>query len=124
MINEWSGVLHTLNGLENSRQDGTGISFNFILSNGARTQQRDRWDPTDFTHMMPKDSRTVSVSIYSFNDRITGLKFFEKDRKLTFKIGDTNPFYETKSVALAENEVIIGVVAKLYPGSQSQYTNF
>ena len=32
-----NGMLHTLVGFENSQADGEGLSFNFILSNGARS---------------------------------------------------------------------------------------
>ncbi len=41
MMREWRGVLHTLVGFGNNREDGTGAYYNFILSNGTRSTQRD-----------------------------------------------------------------------------------
>ena len=60
-----NGNLHTLVGLENNDQDGTGRQFNWILSNGARSVQRDKGE-TYYTHMMPEGSniKIRSVKIY------------------------------------------------------------
>ncbi len=40
MIEQWRGVLHFLAGLENGREDGEGVNFNFIMSNGDRSTQK------------------------------------------------------------------------------------
>lgn len=68
MINEWRGVLHTLVGLENNEKDGTGALFNFIMSNGARSEQRDEEMPTKYSFMVPAESRIKSVDIYLDGD--------------------------------------------------------
>ena len=66
MMREWRGVLHTLIGFENSKQDGSGCGFNFILSNGTRSTQRDEHNPTNYTLMIPADAlnKIRSVTIH------------------------------------------------------------
>ncbi len=76
---------------------------------------------------MPEGShnRIRSVNIYHHNcDYIEGFSFFDKDRKLLCKIGGIEPWMTVDTVLIAENEVIVGVVAKLYPGYQDMYTDF
>ncbi len=76
MIDEWLGVLHTLTGLENSK-DGRGSMFNFISSNGARTQQRDKI-PKYTTHMIPGTRQIRSVEVYYIDGTwIHGFGFFD-----------------------------------------------
>ncbi len=73
--------------------------------------------------MIPKDAlnKIRSVTIH-YNHFIHGYSFFDKDGALIYRIGDTD--YERKeTVLLAENEVIVGVVAKLYHGRLSNYTD-
>jgi hypothetical protein len=41
-----------------------------------------------------------------------------------YKIGLTIPGWDVETVLLAENEVIVGVKAKLHPDWQSVYTDF
>ena len=56
MIEKWNGVLYSLCGFENNREDGEGQKFNFVLSNGDRSTQRDEIAPTKYTHMIPKEA--------------------------------------------------------------------
>ena len=67
--------------------------------------------------------RIKSVEIYH-SGYILGFQFFDKDHTLIWKIGGTNPAHEVSTVVLAENEVLVGVAAKLFPGGNSIYTNF
>ncbi len=74
--------------------------------------------------MMPGNKVVRSVQIY-YGEWIYAFRFFDKEELPIWKIGmidSTNDWVET--VVLAENEVIVGVVATLYPGYQSAYTNF
>ena len=104
--------------------------FNFILSNGTRSTQRDEGYPTKYTHMIPADTlntvRSVTIHMFDLFSNINGFSFFDKDGALLWKIGDTTyssiNMYET--VVLKENEVIVGVVAKLQQPYQSSYTDF
>ncbi len=48
---------------------------------------------------------------------------FYQDGEYIWNVGDINPRYEVP-VLLRENEVIVGVVAKLYACNQSVYTDF
>ncbi len=64
-----------------------------------------------------------SVTIY-FYDGISRFSFFDKDGALLWEIGWTHPELKKETVVLAENEVIVGVVAKLLPGCLSVYTDF
>ena len=74
--------------------------------------------------MMPEGAPTLtrSVDIWHNNYRIEGFQFFDKEKKIIFKIGHTYPWKVT--VELAEDEVIMGVVAKCYHKYQSVYTDF
>ncbi len=78
--------------------------------------------------MMPADAinkiRSVTID-YLSNTCIRGFSFFDKDGALLWKIGDTVVLMLYKeTVVLEENEVIVGVAAKLYPDRQSLYTDF
>ena len=77
-IDSWlaDGVLYHLVGTENNLKDGTGQMFNFISSNGERSQQRDEDNLTQHTHMFPKDARICLVDIY-YSKWILGFKFFD-----------------------------------------------
>ncbi len=92
--NEWlkTRALHTLVGFENEKQDGTGFYFNFILSNGTRSTQRDG-DRKYYDHMVPDDAfqKIRSVDISHYYNRTRGFSFFDKDRALLWKIGNTHP---------------------------------
>ncbi len=76
--------------------------------------------------MMPEASHKMirSVYIHYHHNYITGFKFYDKDKKLILEIGDTWEGLWVKKVLIAENEVIVGVVCKLYPGRQSMYSDF
>ncbi len=121
-----NGALHTLAGFENNYEDGKDCNFNFVLSNGTRSTQFDKDYPTKYSFMIPKDAlnKIRSVTIQHYFSRICGFHFFDKDGALLWKIGDTDPDFFKETVLLAENEVIVGVVAKLYHGCQSFYTDF
>ncbi len=90
MMREWRGVIHTLIGFENNEVDGKGSRYNFILSNGTRSTQRDDWAPTKYTHMMPADAlnKIRSVTIH-YEEWIIGFSIFDKDGALLWKIGRT-----------------------------------
>ncbi len=110
-------------GFENNRKNGSGNLFNFHLSNGTRSNQRDAgWSYYD--HMMPAGchNKIRSVTIHYY-DHIRGFSFFDKEGALLWKIGFTFDCKE-ETVLLEENEMIIGVVAKLYQGYQSVYTDW
>ncbi len=116
-----------LTGFENNFEDGTDDAFNFILSNGDRSNQR---DVKYYDHLMPEGSHSKirSVSIHHNTDHICGFSFFDKEGALLWKIGNTDSYlfvellrkvglidssYKRETVLIGENEVIIGVVAKL-----------
>ncbi len=64
--------------------------------------------------MIPADAHNKIRSVTIYNGFcIAGFSFFDKNGALLWKIGDTDPGYEYETVVLAENEVIVGVVAKL-----------
>ena len=56
--------------------------------------------------------------------KIKGFSFFDKDGKRLYKIGWIDSSYDKETVVLEENEVIVGVVAKLRKPWQSLYTDF
>jgi hypothetical protein len=55
-------VLHFLTGL----QTNDGAHFNFIVSDGSRSKQKDKDFPTNTTHMLPEGARIRSVDIYYY----------------------------------------------------------
>ncbi len=89
--------------------------FNFILSNGTRSTEFHENQPTEYDHIIPEDAllKIRSVTISYNTETISGFSFFDKDGALLWEIGwiDTE---EKDTVVLAENEVIVGVVAKLH----------
>ncbi len=95
-----------------------------MLSNGAQSTQRDETKPTDHSFMIPANAlhkiRSVTIHYYS-DSHIYGFSFFDKNGKWLWDIGVTG---EGITVLLAENEVIVGVVAKMHPEYQSVYTDF
>ena len=69
--------------------------------------------------MIPADALKMirSVYIHYFLDCIFGFSFFDKDGALLWGIGSfTWSGLQMEAVLLAENEVIVGIVCKLYPG--------
>jgi hypothetical protein len=130
-LQEWfkTGAISQLVGFENNFDSGTGCNFNFILFNGIRSAQRDQNEPTKYTFMIPADAlnKIRSVTIHH-NGSIDGFSFFDKDGALLWKHGSTTDSrwmsVEGEKVLLEEDEVIVGVVAKLYKNYQSAYTDF
>ncbi len=84
-LQEWfkTGAINQLVGFENNHEDGTGSFFNFILSNGTRSTQRDEGYETKFNFMLPADAlnKIRSVTIH-YTWCIDGFSFFDKDKKL------------------------------------------
>ncbi len=76
--------------------------------------------------MIPADAlnKIRSVAIHPALGYIRGFCFFDKDGALLYRIGLTGSSFSEETVLLAENEVILGVVAKLYKHFQSFYTDF
>ncbi len=94
-LQEWfkTRAISQLVGFENNRKDGYGDCFNFILSNGAQSTQRDKI-LTDQTFMIPADAlnKIRSVTIHCYNGYIRGFSFFDKDGALLWKTGYTNDY--------------------------------
>ncbi len=94
ILQEWfkTRALHTLIGFENNSEDGDCFVFNFILSNGDRSTQRDEGCKY-IDHMIPADAlnKLRSVTIHAYSNIIRGFSFFDKDGALLLKIGWTDP---------------------------------
>lgn len=105
-----------LKGVKNNLSDGSGARFNWVLSNGNKSNQMDDDWPTDYPHMMPEQvpNQIRSVDILYDDECIRGFNFFDQHKQLIWEIGDVDDGYTVNTVALAEDEVIIGVVAKLF----------
>ena len=83
-------------GFENNNKNGTGTRFNFILSNGLRSEQRDN-DTFYHTHLMPLDAylRIRSVRVY-YSGIVAGFKFLDENKATIWSIGDTFGWLESK----------------------------
>jgi hypothetical protein len=77
--------------------------------------------------MIPADAlhKIRSVKIGYHSRAITGFEFLDKDGARLWKIGRSEWFYwyNWDTVVLEENEVIVGVVARL-SGCKSKYSDF
>ncbi len=77
-------------GFENNKKDGKGVHFNWILSNGHRSTQRDK-NLTYYDHMIPSEAiKRIRRVTFHISDCIRGFSFFDKDGGLLWKIGDTD----------------------------------
>ncbi len=114
MICDWHGVLPYLTGLAN-----LGLydikHWDFILSNGCRFQQKQA-GVTWHDKMMPEGAykKIRSVRIYDNDISIIGFCFFDKDGKQIWMIGDNYQGYDVRTVLIKDNEVIVGVKAKVF----------
>jgi hypothetical protein len=69
--------------------------------------------------------RIKTVQIFFNSNCIFGFKFLAKDSTLLWKIGYTTATScGIETIELEDNEVIIGVNAKLFPNKQAAYTDF
>ncbi len=70
--------------------------------------------------MIPADALKIirSVRIHYNSAYIVGFSFFDKDGLHLWRIGQTFSF-GSETVEIAEDEVIVGVVAKLLKSKQS-----
>ena len=76
--------------------------------------------------MMPEGAQQIirSVNIHYKHNLIRGFSFFDKDNGLIWKIGVTYSDYTVTKIMIAENEIIIGVVAKFWSGLDKIYSDF
>ena len=79
--------------------------------------------------MIPADShkKIKSINIYRHQfdlERVGGFQFFDREHNTIFRIGVTYSSCLEKTVVLTDNEVIIGVKAKLIKEWRSSYSDF
>ena len=74
--------------------------------------------------MMPEKAALVirSIDIF-FSGAIRGFAFYDANHTQLFKIGTLSNL-ECSTVEIHEDEVIVGVVARLYEEFESCYTDF
>lgn len=111
-----SGEPLNLAGIEFSRQNTKDGRFNFILSNGVKTEGEK--GVKYISGMIPQDKMTKKVKIYS-NTRVRGFEFFDENNKVILTIGKCG--YRVTEVLLEDGEKIIGVVYKLYENWEVQF---
>lgn len=85
-----AGKRDFLVGFENNRENGMGLFFNFVLSNGNRSTQIDE-GMNYYERMLPEDTlnRIRSVTIY-YDVKIFGFSFFDKDGTVLWTVGETD----------------------------------
>lgn len=69
-----------ITGIENNHEKGLGNWFNWFLSNGEKSEQRDEGFVTKFAFMFPKDAKFKTVQFYTNSKCIFGLKFYDKNK--------------------------------------------
>lgn len=90
--------------------NGSDFRFNFIASNGTRSEQKS--DSVMQDYMMPETCRlTRKVEIY-YSGYLTGLKFFDENDLLLFQVGALSG--QQTQVLVGADEQIIGFKGKLY----------
>jgi hypothetical protein len=100
-----------------------GTAFNFVLSNGMKTNQKDpNTNYTLFNMHEDTHKKTRKVQIYTNGLNVCGFKFFDKNSVQLFRVGYFRNEFE--EVAIEENQQIIGIVARLAQGFNSAYTDF
>ncbi len=101
---------------------GGGCRYNFIASDGQRTEQKSDQPMQDF--MMPETCKqTRKVEVYCDGTYLVcGFKFFDINNTLLFEVGYTD--CTMTPVLIAADEQIIGVKAKLYDTYQAIFTDF
>ena len=89
------------------------------------TGQTDVYEATNFSHLLPEGAykKIRRVKIY-YADCVVGFRFFDSNDTLLFKIGWSDSGWKFTTVIIADNEVIVGVVANLHLNYQSRYTDF
>ncbi len=94
--------------------NGGGCRYNFIASDGQRTEQKSDQPVQDF--MMPETCKqTRKVEVYCYGTiHLEGFKFFDINNTLLFEVGNSYSSYTMTPVLIAADEQIIGVRAKLY----------
>ena len=94
-------------------------------TNGERSTQRDKKSPADNIHMIPERAlKKIKYFRIHYTVCIRGFTFYDKDKKLLWRIGQTYSSLSVETVMLKENEAIVCVVCKLYPGEQSRFSDF
>jgi hypothetical protein len=94
ILQEWfkTGTISQLVGFETNLQDRESELFNFILSNGNRSTQREKGNTyTGFDNLIPADAlkKIRSVTIHYHDGFICGFSFFGKVGALLWEIGNT-----------------------------------
>jgi hypothetical protein len=129
ILEEWfkSRAINQLVRFANNRVNATGKYFNFILSNGTWSTQRDKKHrQTNYTFIIPADAIKKIRSVTINHDRycIRSFSFFDKDGALLWEIGWVGLGLKKETVVMEENELIAGVIAKLSAYFKSVYTDF
>ena len=66
--------------------------------------------------MMPMNSARVRLVEIYYLKAIQGFRFLDKEKGVIFEIGRIDKDEKVERGVLGDNDLIIGVVAKLYPG--------
>ena len=109
-------------------QTKAGIMFNMILQDGTRSDNPFRdgdWlsgVEQRYDYFLPQNKRITAVTIY-YKGIIFGFRFHLSDGS-DWGIGWIRDDYETVTVDIADNEVIVGFKAKSYPDCPALYVQW
>ena len=100
--------------------------FNMICKNGTRTNKPFKWSNGKvcdrYCYFLPLNKKIIKVTIYS-HAMIDGFRFHFSDGS-NWEIGWIDDRWNTETVVIAEDEVIVGFKAKSYPDRPAFYTEW
>ncbi len=100
------------------------MMFNMILRDGTRSDNSFTWNgevSQKYDYFLPKNKRITKVTIY-YIDIIQCFRFHLSDGS-NWDIGD-DVGGMTKTVDIADNEVIVGFKAKSHPDCPARYVEW
>ena len=119
------GIDLWLMGIENNIDSSVKWNFNFILSNGMRTEYK---VGKLHDYMMPPDlcrqTRKVQVDVPYGLGCVTSFIFYDCNNLALFSIGHLTQQVNVTILEIGADEMIIGIRANLYYGCPAIYTDF
>ena len=99
--------------------------FNIILKDGTRSDNSFTWNGIvrqRYDYFIPQNNKITKVTIHYY-DLISGFRFHLSDGS-NWDIGRLHDDYDTETVEIADNEVIVGFKSKSDPICPAYYVEW